>query len=177
MGGGNVTFYIASSLDGFIATDDGGVSWLDEFQGTNDDGSYEAFFADVDCLVMGSKTYEQILGFGEWPYERKDTYVVTSRGLPTATESVELFDGAVEELAHRLERQYEHIWLVGGAQLAQTFLRLNEIDELRLSVIPVLLGSGIPLFDGNGDRHALALTDANTFDNGIAELRYDFRTQ
>lgn len=189
MSEGTITLSIASSVDGFIATEDGGVSWLEDFEsgsedddgdgdagnedvGDGDAGSYEEFFADVDALVVGSKTYEQVLGFGEWPYGRKPTYVVTRRDLPRATDEVELFGGDPGALARRLERQYDHTWLVGGAQLAQEFLALGRVDQIRLSVVPVLLGSGIPLFDDDGETWGLTLQDVTSFENGIVELQY-----
>lgn len=177
MSTGIITLYIAASVDGFIATEDGGVSWLEKFQRDGgDEGGYEEFFASVDCLLMGSKTYEQVLGFGAWPYGQKPTYVVTRRDLPRTNEAVELFDGPVDELAERLTREYEHVWLVGGAQLAQTVLRSNRIDRLHLSLVPVLLGRGIPLFDDAGETHELTLLDTIARDSGIVELRYDVET-
>ncbi len=175
MSSGTITLYIAASVDGFIATEDGGVSWLEEFQEEMEDGEggFEAFFASVDCLLIGSKTYEQVLGFGEWPYGQKPTYVVTRRDLPRTNEAVELFDGPVDELVERLKREYEHVWLVGGAQLAQTVLRSDQLDRLHLSLVPVLLGRGIPLFDDAGEPHDLTLLDTITRDTGIVEMQYD----
>ena len=128
---GTVTLYIAASLDGFIATEDGCVEWLEEHAGAEDgsDRSYEEFFADVDCLVVGSRTYEQVLSVGEWPYGERPTYVVTSRDLPLATDRVELVAGDLRELTADLEERYDRIWLVGGAALAQSFL--NEGSSTR----------------------------------------------
>lgn len=179
MSTGTITLYIAASVDGFIATEDGGVSWLEKFQEEMDDGeegSFEEFFATVDCLLMGSKTYEQVQGFGEWPYGRTPTYVVTRRDLPRANEAVELVDGPVDGLVERLEREYDHGWLVGGAQLAQTVLDSDQLDRLHLSVVPVLLGRGISLFDDAGDTHDLTLIDTTTRKTGIVELQYDVDT-
>lgn len=175
MGKGKITLYVASSVDGFLAAEDGSVEWLDAFQPDperSDDRGYEEFFDDVDCLVMGSKTYEQVLEFGEWPYGEKPTYVLTRRALPVAAGAVELVDGEPSDLARRLKRQYRHVWLVGGAQLARAFLRANQVDELRLNVIPVLLGSGISLFGDTGRVRELDLLDATTRANGIVELHY-----
>ncbi|OIB57941.1 dihydrofolate reductase family protein [Natrialba sp. SSL1] len=181
--------YIAASVDGFIATNDGGVSWLEEIADTGADGSadgepsddngpkddgYDVFFATIDCLVMGSTTYEQLLGFGAWPYEDRPTYVLTSRELPLATDAVELVDDEPAALVDRLKRQHDHIWLVGGATTAQSLLRANCIDELRLTLAPILLGSGISLFgdDGTGTRHALELLETTPRETGLVELRY-----
>lgn len=172
---GTITLYIASSLDGYIADEDGGVSWLEEFDDSYeegiDGGSYASFFNDVDCLVMGSTTYEHIRSFGDWPYDRKPTYVVTGRELPTEHEYVELYDGEISALGGALRSSYDHIWLVGGAELAQAFLRANILDELRLSLIPVLLGDGISLF-GPSEPHDLHLKDVTAYASGIVELWY-----
>ncbi|MFC7132454.1 MULTISPECIES: dihydrofolate reductase family protein [Salinibaculum] len=176
MSPGRVTLYIAASLDGFIADEDGGVGWLDEYQQTAESGetgeAYAAFFESVDCLVVGSKTYEQIRGFGEWPYGDRPTYVLTHRDLPRAAETVEFRDGDVQSVATELKEQYGHVWLVGGAALAGSFLREGQIDEIRLSLIPVLLGGGVSLFPATDETQALELRDAVARDDGIVELRY-----
>ena len=179
MSAGTITLYIAASVDGYIATEDGGVEWLEEFQGETEDEDdvegYEAFFADVDCLVMGAKTYEQVLSFGEWPYEDRPTYVLAHEERPRAAETIEFVDDDVATLAARLREQYDHVWLVGGARVARAFLRADGIDELRLSVVPLLLGSGIPLFGRDG-RRRLRLLGTTTYDTGIVELHYGVRT-
>ncbi|ELY99042.1 bifunctional deaminase-reductase domain-containing protein [Natrialba chahannaoensis JCM 10990] len=182
--------YIAASVDGFIATDDGGISWLEEVSDAEADGSaadttttenteptddgYDAFFASVDCLVMGSTTYEQVLGFGKWPYEDRPTYVLTSRELPLATDAVKLVDDEPAALVERLKRQHDRIWLVGGATTAQSLLRANCVDELRLTLVPFLLGSGISLFGDSedGTHRTLELLETTPRETGVVELRY-----
>jgi dihydrofolate reductase len=173
MGDGRITCYIAASVDGFIADADGGVAWLDTFD--DDPGvaaDYESFLSGVDCLAMGSTTYEQILGFGEWPYGHRPTYVFTDRELSRATDAVEFVDAPVSTAAAELEARHGHVWLVGGARLVRSFLRDGRIDEFRLHVVPILLGDGIALF-GDGDRRDLRLTGTTRHDSGIVELRYD----
>ncbi|MFC7026540.1 dihydrofolate reductase family protein [Halomicroarcula sp. GCM10025324] len=172
---GRSTLYIATSVDGYVATPDGGVEWLDAFQTDAESDvtrSYEAFYETVDCLVMGSTTYEQILGFGDWPYDDRPTYVVTSRDLPLATAAVELVDGDLDALVTDLKRQYDHVWLVGGAQLARAFFALEQVDRLRLTLAPVLLGEGIRLFE-DGERTDLQHAETTTYENGLVELAYD----
>lgn len=180
------TLYIAASLDGFVADADGGVGWLDSFEDHYEDGvagesSDESFFETVDCLVMGSNTYERIVTelAGEspedWPYAGKLTHVTTSRDLPRATDDVHVFDGDLHELASELADGYETVWLVGGAALVRTFLRLGLLDRIRLSVIPLLLGEGISLFGESGVGRALHLEDVTAFESGIVELRYGVR--
>jgi dihydrofolate reductase len=175
---GDVTLYIATSVDGYIADEDGSVDWLDQFGSESAEsdatGGFSAFFESVDCLVVGATTYQQILGFGEWPYGEKPTYVFTHRELPPTTEAVEFVDGDVAAVASELERKHDHVWLVGGAQLAQSFLRAGEIDRLRLFLAPILLGGGIRLFDDGYDRQRLRLLDAASDDSGIVEQHYEF---
>lgn len=172
MSTGRTTLYVATSVDGFLAAEDGGVEWLDAFGGDDATEHYEAFVADVDCLVMGATTYEQVLGFGEWPYGERPTVVATHRELPLATDAVELYEGDLGDLARELAATYDHVWLVGGAQVARTFLGLGRVDTIRLSVVPVLLGRGIALFDGDGERTDLRLVGTTAFESGIVELHY-----
>ena len=175
MGTGKTILYIAMSVDGYIADEDGGVTWLEEFEESASDDDVEdftAFFESVECLAMGATTYEQVLTFGEWPYDDKPTYVCTHRELSPVTDAVEFVDRCVADLSTTLKQQYEHIWLVGGAQLAQAFLNEREIDELRLSLVPVLLGDGVSLFTGEYDQQHLRLLDTTTRDTGIVEQQY-----
>lgn len=176
-----VTLYIATSVDGYVASSDGGVEWLESFEDSYEygvaGGSYEAFFETVDALVMGSTTYEQVLGFGEWPYGDRPTYVTSGRDLSTPRDTIAVYDGDLAALvADEFEPRYGHVWLVGGAALAQDFLAQGLVDELRLSLVPVLLGDGIRLFDGDGTAASLHLVDETAYDDGIVEVRYAVRS-
>jgi dihydrofolate reductase len=172
-----ITLYIATSVDGYVADADGSVDWLEEFQtesdGEEDVEGYAEFFETIDCLVMGATTYEQVLSFGDWPYGDKPTYVFTHRNLSPATEAVRFVSREVADLVPELRQQYAHVWLVGGAHLAQSFFQEREIDAIRLSFIPILLGGGIPLFSGEYDTQRLNLVDTTSFDNGIVEHHYE----
>ncbi|GAB7095636.1 dihydrofolate reductase family protein [Halolamina litorea] len=174
-----ITLYAAMSVDGYLADVEGGVGWLEPFEtaAEGDDGGYSAFFETVDCLVMGSVTYELVLGFGEWPYGDTPTYVFTGRTLPAATEAVQFVDRPVGGFAPELRREYDHVWLVGGAALARSFLRADQVDRLRLSFVPVLLGEGIPLFSGGYDGRELKLIDVTTRDSGIVEHQYEVASE
>ena len=176
MSTGRITLYIATSVDGYIAEEDGSVTWLEEFEesASDDDAeNYTAFYESVDCLVMGARTYEQVLTFGEWPYDDKPTYVFTHRDLSPATDAVEFVDRSVADLSTAVKKQYDHIWLVGGAQLAQAFLSEHEIDALHLSLVPVLLGGGVSLFAGAYDQQHLRLRNTTSRDTGIVEHQYE----
>jgi len=175
MSAGKITLYIATSVDGYVADTDGGVDWLEEFDdgSGNADDSFAEFFESVDCLVVGATTYEQVLTLGEWPYGDRPTYVLTHRDLPLATDAVELVERPVADLSTELRRQYDHVWVVGGAAIARAFLNEREIDDLRLSLVPVLLGGGIPLFDDNGVEQWLRLLDTTVGDAGVVEHHYE----
>jgi dihydrofolate reductase len=180
-----VTIHMAASLDGFIARKDGRVDWLetsDEFAAgdTMDPGFVEAFLQTIDCYVMGSRTYETALGFEAqglgWPYGDKPTFVLTSRELPRTRDTVELLSGDLTELVNgRLRATFRAIWFVGGGMVAAECLRLGLADEVRYSILPILIGDGIPFF-GKVDRDiALHLAEVKAYKNGMVELRYEVR--
>jgi dihydrofolate reductase len=176
--GSRVTLHAVSSLDGFIARKDNSVSWLDA------DGSvYEAgvsiseeeaaaFVKTIDCYVLGSRTYEHALELG-WPYGDTPTVVVTGREWPRTKESVEFYSGDLETLVHvKLAPRFRNIWLVGGAMLSQRFLSLGLVDEIRLTIAPVLLGDGLRLFGDFALERRWDLKNVVAYKNGFVELSY-----
>ena len=144
---------MVASLDGFIARKDGSVDWLetsDEFADgdTIDSEFVEAFLKTIDCYVMGSRTYETALGFEAkglgWSYGDKPTFVLTSRNLPRTRETVEFYSGDLTQLVNeRLRPAFGSIWFVGGGTVSGECLRLGLADEIRYSIVPVLIGNGI----------------------------------
>jgi len=180
-----VTIHMVASLDGFIARKDGSVDWLetsDEFAGgeTLDAQSIAAFLETIDCYVMGSRTYETALGFEAkgfgWSYGDKPVFVLTSRELPRPRDTVELCSGDLERFVkERLRPRFRSIWFVGGGVLSGECLRRGLADEVRYSIVPVVIGNGISFF-GNLDREvALHLAEVTAYRNGMVELRYDVR--
>jgi len=180
-----VTIHMAASLDGFIARQDGRVDWLetsDEFAGgaTLEPGFVEEFLETIDCYVMGSRTYETALrfesqGFG-WSYGQKPTFVLTTRDLPRTRDTVEFHSGDLAQLVNeRLRPAFRSIWFVGGGALCGECLRLGLADELRYSILPILIGSGISFFDKLDRDVALHLAEVTAYKNGMVELRYDVR--
>ena len=135
------------------------------------------FLKTIDCYVMGSGTYEHALALSKtygWAYGDTPTIVVTSRNLPIDRKSIELYSGDLGELVNkRLKPNYKNVWLVGGPTLAKEFIRLKLADEIRLSVLPVILGDGIPFFDNLGVEKQLHLKDVTAYKNGMVELWYD----
>lgn len=183
--GSCVTIHMAASLDGFIARPDGRVDWLettDEFEaGEILDPAYVAQFVEtIDCYVMGSRTYETALhfeakGFG-WPYGDKPTFVLTSRELPKPRDTVELYTGDLRELVSgRLRPAYRSIWVVGGGAVSGECLRLGLADEVRYSIMPILIGAGIPFFQGLDRDVELHLVEAKAYKSGMVALRHEVR--
>jgi dihydrofolate reductase len=180
-----VTVHMAASLDGFIARRDGSVDWLetsDEFEGgeTMDPGFVEAFLATIDCYVMGSRTYETALSFEArglgWAYGDKPTFVLTRRELPRIRDTVDFYSGDLAELVNgRLRPTFRSTWIVGGGAVAGECLRLGLADEVVYSILPILVGDGIPFF-GKLDRDiALHLAEVKAYKSGMVELRYEVR--
>src|SRR6201993_3367872 len=177
-----VTIHMAASLDGFIARKDGRVDWLetsDEFAGgdTLDPGFVEAFLKTIDCYVMGSRTYETALSFEAkglgWPYGHTPTFVLTSRELPRTRDTVEFYSGDLAQVVNRrLRPTFRSIWLVGGGLVSGECLRLGLADEVRYSILPILIGDGISFFDKLDKDVALHLAEVKAYKSGTVELRY-----
>ena len=173
---------MAASLDGFIARKDGSVDWLetsDEFKGgeTMDPGYVEAFLKTIDCYVMGSRTYETALGFEAkgfgWAYGDKPTFVLTRRDLPRTRETIEFYAGDLTQLVNgRLRPAFRSIWFVGGGAVSGECLRLGLADEVRYSILPILIGDGIPFFEKLDRDVALHLVESKAYTSGVVELRY-----
>lgn len=142
-----ITYHVATSLDGFIARDDGDVSWLDDMNIDMDETGLEAFFADIGGLVMGRKTYDFIFDYGSWPYENKPSWVFTHRKLQILKgANLIAVDNIDNFLVGVSRRSINHIWLVGGGRLASSFLARGLLTNISISEMPIDLGSGIPLF-------------------------------
>ncbi len=171
-----VTLHVVSSLDGFIARNDNSVSWLnssgDVYEAGVSEDSAEEVVKAIDCFVLGSRTYEHALQLG-WPYGETPTVVVTNRELPATRTSVEFYSGDLKRLVdERLAPRYGNIWLVGGAMLCQSFLRLGLVDEIILSIAPILLGDGLSLFGNTGIEKRWRLKDVVAYQTGFVELWY-----
>jgi dihydrofolate reductase len=178
-----VTIHMAASLDGFIARRDGAVDWLetaDEFVAgeTLDAAFVEAFLKTIDCYVMGSRTYETALNFeGKglgWAYGDKPVYVLTSRDLPRPRDTVEFHAGDLAQFVNgHLRPQYRSIWFVGGAVVSGECLRLGLANDIRYSILPILIGDGIPFFDKLDRDIALHLAEVKVYKSGMVGLWYE----
>ena len=166
-------YYVAVSLDGFIAPLDGSVDWLAPYNTDGEDYGFSAFYKSVDALIEGSATYEQALTFGEWPHPGKPCWVVTGRPFESKNPEVHFMSATPAELIQQVYSQgHKRVWLVGGSRLAASFRAANLITEYVLSVIPVLLGAGRPLFAGSGPMEPLRLVESIPYSAGLVQLRY-----
>lgn len=167
-----VILFIATSLDGYIAGPAGEIDWL--FQ--DHDYGYAEFYAGIEYVVMGRKTYETALGFEEWPHPGKQTFVFTRTGAAPTRPEVTFTDEDVAALIRRLSPgDGGHIWLVGGSELIRSFVETDLLDELVVSIHPVLLGSGIPLLQGASLSKTYRLRSVHSYESGLVQLAYTRR--
>ncbi len=184
-------YYCASSLDGFIAGPDDNLDWLLGYEGSfeseaaepgpmSEGGAYEGFYGGVRALVMGSATYEWILdhtGEGQWPYAGKPCWVLSSRELRQPEGDgvdVRIVEGSVGELYEEMAAAAGDgvLWVVGGGSVASQFAEKGRLDEIHLTVVPVVLGAGKRLFERPLPGGAARLTGTRAFENGMVEMRY-----
>lgn len=180
-----ITIHMAASLDGFIARKDGGVEWLetsDEYPGgdTMDPEFVAAFLKAIDCYVMGSRTYETALNFEakgfDWAYGDKPVLVLSSRDLPRKRDTVEFYSGDLTRLVNeRLRPRFRSVWFVGGGEVSGACLRLGLADEVRFSILPILIGNGIRFFEKLDRDVALHLTEVKAYRSGMVALCYEVR--
>ena len=173
---------MVSSLDGIIAKKDNSVSWFesaDNYENGTAEENAEEFMKPIDCFVMGSRTYEHALELSKefgWAYGDVPTIVVSHRNLPIDRKNIEIYSGDLEKLVNeRLKPNYKNVWLVGGATLTKDFIRLKLADDIRLSVMPIILGDGTLLFDHIGQEQPLHLKNITAYKNGTVELWYEIR--
>ncbi len=180
-----VTLHMAASLDGFIARKDGRVDWMetaDEFPAgeSMDPATVDAFLKTIDCYVMGSRTYETALdferkGFG-WAYGDKPVFVLTRRDLPRTRDTVSFHNGDIAAFIRtQLSPRFGSIWVVGGGALCGECLARGLADEVRYSILPVVIGEGIPFFERLDKDVSLHLTEAKAYKSGMVALCYEVK--
>src|SRR5690606_29178150 len=185
--GSRVTIHMAASLDGYIARKDGSVDWMetsDEFAegDTLDPEFVESVLKSIDCNVMGSRTYETALDFESkglgWAYGDKPTFVLTTRNLPKTRDTVEFYSGDLAWLVNeRLKPIFRSIWFVGGGVVSGECLRRGLADEVRYSIVPVLIGEGMSFFERIDQDVPLHLLELKAYKSGMVALRYEVRKQ
>jgi dihydrofolate reductase len=192
---GKTQYYCASTLDGYIAEADDTLDWLLKYQGSfegegaepaprgeGEGGPYERFYEGVGALISGATTYEFILDHfaddSEWPYEGKPYWVLSSRDLPAPTgEDVRIVNAKVGDLYDEMiaAAGERHLWVIGGGNVASQLVDEGLLDEVLVTVVPVVLGEGKPLFDRRVPGGPMQLTGTTAFSTGMVELRYEIR--
>ncbi len=181
-----VSVYIAVSLDGFIARPDGSLDWLPgsdpnaepaaDSAAETDDSGWGAFWDSVDCLVLGRLSFEKVLTFGVWPYEGTRV-IVLSRTMTDVPEEfagqVEIYAGDEHALVQKLAAEGHERLYIDGGQTIQSFLRLGLITDMTITVIPVLIGEGIPLFGPLQEDIPLTLIKSDAAANGFVQSHYE----
>lgn len=169
--------YIAASLDGFIAREDGDLDWLMKQAVAGEEHGYEAFMETVDGIVMGRKSFEKVLTFGDWSY--KKPVVVLSRSLtsadipPELSDKVTLFKGTPQDVMTELAGRGWQAVYVDGGQVIQAFLQAGLVTDMLLTRIPILLGTGIPLFGPLEQDIDLLHIETVPFPSGLVSSRYE----
>lgn len=173
-----VVLYVAASLDGYIATPDHGVKWLETLE--NPDGTdygYKDFIEGVDTIVMGRKSYEIVRGFDiEWPYANKQVYVISrQQDFALDTPNTELIKGDLVEALEKIKYVWgdKNIWLIGGGLATRSLLEHQCVEEIMLFTAPVLLGEGVRLFPDSKTRVNLSLIDHRAYPSGMLFSHYE----
>lgn len=162
--------YIAQSLDGFIASPDGTIDWLEPFPGPT--FGFDEFIETIDLIVMGRISYEQVKGFGDWPYAGTPTMVLTSSPIdPPAPDVSAWRRGPAELVDEAVRSELSEVWVMGGAATIGAFLDLKRIDQMDVFVLPLLLGAGVPL-SGASEPRALDLNAVDALAHGVVKLEY-----
>jgi dihydrofolate reductase len=188
-------YYCAATLDGYIADPDDSLAWLFGYEGSFEDedaepapmsegGSYERFYEGVGALVSGAVTYEFVLDHmgddGEWPYKGKPMWVLSSRDLPTpkgADVDVRIVNASVGDIHDEMmsAARERNLWIIGGGNVASQFADEGLLDEVLVTVVPVVLGAGKPIFDRGLPSGPMQLIGTRTYETGMVELRYEIR--
>ncbi|MFA6917091.1 MAG: dihydrofolate reductase family protein [Parachlamydiales bacterium] len=166
-----ISVFLATSLDGYIATEEGNLDWLDVVYMNDEDFGFRNFLLNIDVIVMGRKTYEVVNGFSNWPYKGKRV-IVLSKTLKAVRKDAELYDGDILELVEILGKEgAKHVWVDGGETIAE-FLRLSLIERMTVSTIPVILGKGIPLFHKMETGCNCRLLSTHAYESGLVQNCY-----
>lgn len=170
---GKVALYIATSLDGFIADRDGNIDWLDRVDDRREDYGYAAFYSEVELVVMGRRTWDQIRGFGANPYAGKPVFVFSRSAKGQGEAGVHFTNtDPAEWITGKRDETDGTIWLVGGSGLVHACAAAGVIDEYIISVVPTLLGGGIPLFRTPLPVQQLSLVECRRYPSGLVQLTY-----
>ncbi len=172
----HIIYHVATSLDGFIADKDHGVDWLNNFEGMNDPeamADFTTLMTSFDAILLGGKTYDFTLSYGQWMSPDTPTWVFTSRDLKLLDPCIQLTTESPENMCAELDsRGLGRVWLMGGRKLAASFQDAGLIDEIDVAIIPILLGEGISIFGQTNTEPNLKLAESNSYKNGVVTVRY-----
>lgn len=167
-----ISVYIAMSIDGYIARQDGSLDWLDQVGDPNEDYGFQNLLASIDGVILGRNTYEVAASVVDWPYKGKKI-IVLSNSLQSVREEAELFCGDLTQLVAQLHDEgIKHVWVDGGVTISQ-FLDLQMVDFMTLSIIPIILGAGMPLFNVIDKEIPCCLISSQSYPSGLAQLKYE----
>lgn len=169
-----IKLYIAASIDGYIAGNDGDLDWLMKYPITSEiNYGYDDFYQSVDTVIVGGQTYRDILNMDFiWPYKDKTTYVITHNPADSKENIHFISDNIIETISRLQKDEGKDIWLVGGGILVTMLLNQDMIDEMIITTIPVILGNGVPLFPATPKESQWNLTGSNTYSNGVIQTIY-----
>lgn len=170
---GKLTLYIAASLDGFIAAENDNLDFLSKVALEGEDYGYHDFVSSVDTVILGKNTYDWVMKHvDEFPHVNKKSFVITSKKMDPIGNTT-FYNGELKELVESLKsNQDSHIFCDGGAQIVNQLLKLKQIDEIILSIIPIILGNGTRLFHENNPSIDLELISNKSFASGLVQLHY-----
>ncbi|MEX1189291.1 MAG: dihydrofolate reductase family protein [Bacteroidia bacterium] len=171
----NLIVYISASLDGFISKPNDDLSFLNAVQVEGEDYGYEAFIDSVDTVIIGKRTYDWVMNeVDEYPHKEKDTYVITRTTRP-AEGKTQFYSGDLNLLVKELKsKPGKNIFCDGGSQIVNELLKIGAVDELIVSIIPVILGAGTPLFSEGIPEKKLQLISSKNFESGLLQAHYKF---
>jgi dihydrofolate reductase len=177
-----ITIHMVSSVDGYIAKPDNSIGWFnttDTYEKGVTGQDAEQFLKTIDCYIMGAATYELALELSKnygWAYGDTPTIVLTHRNLPVERPNIDFYSGDLSTLVHeRLQPHYKNVWLVGGAKLAKHFIQQGLADEIRQTILPIILGEGTPFYLPTGQEQPLHLKEVTAYKNAMVELRYEIK--
>jgi dihydrofolate reductase len=171
-----IIYHVATSLDGFIADKDHGVDWLNDFEGMKDSqamADFSKLMQSFDAILLGGKTYDFTLDYGQWMSPGIPTWVFTGRDLKLLDPCIQLTRQSPTEICDELDRRnLERVWLMGGGKLAASFHNAGLIQEIDLAIVPILLGQGISLIGKTSRDPQLRLTKSKSYQSGFVHSTY-----
>ncbi len=172
-----IKLYIAVSIDGYIAQSDGDLDWLMKYPvNTDTNYGYDDFFESIDTVIMGGRTYRDILNMDfAWPYKDKTTYIITRNPLISKGDIYFVSENVIETVSALQNKKGKDIWLVGGGKMISLFLSHELIDEMIITTIPVILGNGIPLFPGISKDSEWETIASHKYENGVTQIHYKIK--